>query len=168
MTPAAVREFVAVYTPAVGGKQIAFAWNGQHAETFADSNYEFRRRVVEVVLLDPSAAPIELVRDLYDAETRWAAEAWCVYAEAVRALAEELLTRGGPDFVEDYLAGKIGRGMDASCSAYFDCPRELTVRLLAEVEHRLAAGATGDRKRLLEAGRDTFRDWLANADERDG
>src|SRR5207237_305391 len=84
-------------------------------------------------------APIELVRDLFDAETAWAKEAWCVNSEAVRTLAEELLTRGGPAFVEDFLAGKLGRGMDAHCASYFDCPRELAERLLAEVERRLVA-----------------------------
>ncbi len=155
-------KFVKHYATAEDRQRIVFAWNGKHAEEFHDANYEFRQQVLEVVLSDIRTVPIELIRDLYDAETALAKEAWGVYTEAVRALAEELLTRGGPAFVEDFLAGKIGRGMDAYCAAYFDCPRELTKQLLAEVERRLA-DVEGQRKALLEAGRDIFRDWLANA-----
>jgi hypothetical protein len=158
------RDFVRHYTGTAEDRaRVAFAWNGKHAEEFEDANYNFRRSVLRVVLADLHAAPIALVRDLYDAETAMAKEAWGVYAEAVRALAEELLTRGGPDYVEDFLAGKIGRGMDAYCSAFFECPRELAGRLLAEVERRLAAGADGERRQLLEAGREVFQWWVENA-----
>jgi hypothetical protein len=160
---AEVDQFVANYESARDRARLRFAWNGKHADQFRDANYEFRRRVLRPVLANLHAAPIELVRDLYDAETAWAAEAWCVKAEAVRALAEELLTRGGSDFVEDFLAGKFGRGMDAHCAAYFDCPRALAEQLLAEVERRLAAGAEGDRRALLESGREIFREWIESA-----
>ena len=158
-----VEAFIGDYQSARDRGRIAFAWNGQHADGFRDANAAFRRQVVRAVVADVRAAPVELVRDLYDAETSWAKEAWCVNAEAVRTLAEELLTRGGATFVEDYLAGKVGRGMDASMSAYFDCPRQLAEQLLAEVEARLAAGAEGERKALLDAGRDIFRSWVENS-----
>lgn len=155
-------RFVANYASALDWPRVAFTWNGRHADHFRDANSEFRQRVLRRTLKNLASAPIELVRDLYDAETAWAKEAWCVNAEAVRALAEELLTRGGPDYVEDFLAGKFGRGMDAHCSAYFDCPRELAERLLAEVEHRLV-DAEGERRARLELGRDTFRSWVEHA-----
>jgi hypothetical protein len=155
-------EFVARYSTSEDRARIAFAWNGKHAGEFEDANYEFRREVLEIVLAEPAAVPIELIRDLYDAETALAKEAWGVYAEAVRALAEELLTRGGSEYVEDFLTGKLGRGMDAYCAAYFDCPRELAERLLAEVETRLAGDPDKARKALLEAGRDIFRGWIEN------
>lgn len=154
-------EFVEFYTPALDRPRVAFAWNGRHADHFADANENFRRRLLKHVLRDLSAAPIELVRDLFDAETAWAQQAWCVNAEGVRALARELLTRGGPGFVEDFLTGKVGRGMDAFCAAYFECPRGLAEQLLAEVERRLAEGADGSRRGRLEAGRDIFRGWVA-------
>lgn len=157
-----VAEFVTFYTPSLDRPRICFAWNGAHAERFRDANEEFRRAVIKHALADLGAAPIELVRDLFDAETAHAWEAWGVWFAAVHALARELLTRGGVEFVEDYLAGKF-RGMDASCAAYFDCPRELTARLLAEVERRLGESPGERRKRLLETGRDLFRDWLADA-----
>lgn len=159
----AVNEFCARYTSAEGRARIAFAWNGKHAEQFLDANQPFRQRVLKTVLASLDRVPIELVRDLYDAETAWASEAWCVNAEAVRALAEELLTRGGPEFVEDFLRGKCGRGMDAHCAAYFECPRELAERLLAEVERRIASGVDTARRALLESGRDIFRAWVESA-----
>jgi hypothetical protein len=162
---AGAADFIAHYDPARDRARVAFAWNGRHADDFRDANQEFRESVLGAVLRNPGAAPIELVRDLYDAETAWAKEAWCVNSEAVRALAGELLTRGGSAYVEDYLAGKIGRGMDAFCAASFDCPRQLAAQLLAEVEARLAAGAEGQRLRLLEVGRDIFRQWVEDASE---
>jgi hypothetical protein len=159
----AIDEFCSRYTSARDRARISFAWNGKHADQFEDANFRFRQRVLKVVLADLHRAPIELVRELYDAETAWAKEAWGVNLQAVRALAEELLTRGGTEFVEDFLAGKFGRGMDASGAAYFQCPRELAERLLAEVERRLAVGAEGDRRKLLEAGRAVFREWVEDA-----
>jgi len=158
------RKFSRRYTASAEERaRITFAWNGKHAEEFQDANDAFRQQVLEVVLADVRAAPIELVRDLYDAETAHAKEAWGVNTEAVRSLAEELLTRGGPEFVEDYLRGKLGRGMDAFCASYFDCPRELAERLLTEVDRRLGTGTSDHRKQLLEAGRDIFRSWIDNA-----
>jgi hypothetical protein len=162
------RDFVAGYETARDRARIAFNWNGEHAEQFRDANYDYRRLVLKVVLTNLASAPIDLVRDLYDAETAWAKEAWCVNSEAVSALARELLTRGGPDYAEDFLTGKVGRGMDASCAAYFDCPRELAERLLARVEHNLALGAEGHRNQLLEAGRDIFRSWIETSVARAG
>jgi hypothetical protein len=53
--------------------------------------------------------------------------------------------------------------MDASMSAYFECPPQLAAHLLAQVEARLAAGAEGERLRLLEAGRDIFRGWVEDS-----
>jgi hypothetical protein len=158
-----VSEFVVGYVSARDRARVTFAWNGEHADRFHDTNEAFRERVLERALKDLDTVPLDLVRDLYDAETAWASQAWCVNAEAVSALARELLTRGGPDFVEDFLAGKVGRGMDAHCAAYFDCSRQLADRLLAEVERRLAAGAEGHQRALLEAGRDIFRWWVENA-----
>jgi len=158
-TPAA---FVANYSTAECQARIAFAWNRKHAEQFLDANQEFRHPVVEHVLADLHTVTIELVRDLFDAETAFAKEAWGVNG-CVTPLARELLTRGGPEYVEDYLRGKLGRGMDAHCAAYFLCPRLLAEQLLAEVERRLAAGAEGNRKALLESGREIFREWVEDA-----
>jgi hypothetical protein len=161
----AAADFIARYDPARDRARVAFAWNGKHADDFRDANQEFRRQVVRAALRDVSRVPVELVRDLYDAETAWAKEAWGVDHRAVSTFARELLTRGGAAFVEDYLAGKVGRGMDASMSAHFECPRQLAQQLLAEVVARLAAGAEGERLRLLEAGRDIFRQWVEDARE---
>ncbi|HEY1188819.1 MAG TPA: hypothetical protein VGE74_14285 [Gemmata sp.] len=155
-------DFATFYTPALDRARAAFAWTGGHADAFLDTNEPFRRQVLDLVLPNLGAAPIELVRDLYDAETAWAEQAWCVQAETARALAEELLTRGGPEFVEDFLQGKF-RGMDAAGAAYFECPRELAQRLLAEVDRRLAEGAEGPHRTRLEAGRDVFRWWTESA-----
>jgi hypothetical protein len=158
-----IHLYIANYSSAKHQGKMMFAWNGKHADAFQDANYEFRRQVLEIVLLDLKAAPIELIRDLYDAETAMALEAWGVYAEAVSALSEELLTRGGPAYVEDFLRGKIGRGMDAYCSAYFDCPCTLAERLLKETKSLLAEASDELRRNRLEAGCKIFEGWIQSA-----
>lgn len=151
-----IPEFVARYAPAVDEWRIRFAWNGEHADNFVDRNEAFRGRVIEVVLANLSTAPIELVRDLFHAETLWAKEAWCIRYAWVHPLACELVHRGGLRYVEDYLAGKH-RGMDSSCSATVPHTPELGQAFLAEVERRLASDPDADRRRLLEAGRRIFQ-----------
>ncbi|MEM8861920.1 MAG: hypothetical protein AAGD96_26660, partial [Chloroflexota bacterium] len=55
--------------------KILFAWNGKHADDFFDENLEFRRKVLKYFEKYPKEFSIELVGDLYDAETAFAKEA---------------------------------------------------------------------------------------------
>src|SRR4051812_39600382 len=70
MHPEDARRFAANYTPA-DERSIRFAWNGEHSEEFEDANHDFRQEVLAVALEDLGAFPIELVRDLYRAETEF-------------------------------------------------------------------------------------------------
>ena len=95
--------------------KIMFDWNGKHADGFEDHNIEFRRCVLEYFKEHMSSFPIQLIVDLYEAETQLAKEAWGVNP-IVSDLAQELLERGRAKYVVEYLKG-LGRGMDAHIQA---------------------------------------------------
>jgi hypothetical protein len=150
-----VKAFAAEYSEA-DSQRINFAWNGRHAKDLADRNYDFRKKVLDEVLKDPDGTPIPLIRDLFEAETSFAKEAWCVDLR-VRQLAEILLTRGGPTFVEDFFCGKY-RGQDAYIAA--GTYPKLASSLLVEIDKRLGCSLPDARRRLLEIARRDCEEWL--------
>lgn len=91
--------------------KILFAWNGKHADDFFDENLEFRREVLRYFEKYPKEFSVELVGDLYNAETAFAKEAWGVHP-IVSLLAQEMLERGRSKYAPLYLKG-WRRGMDA-------------------------------------------------------
>jgi hypothetical protein len=105
-----VKDFVRTYTPEAE-PQIAFAWNGKHASEFVDSNTQFRRDVCIYFEEEKDAFALPLIAALYKAETHFAKEAWGVN-RAVSSLAQELLERGGIEYLDVYLTG-ARCGMDA-------------------------------------------------------
>src|SRR5438477_8828798 len=130
-----LQHFIAHYN-ASDEPLICFDWNGKHADQFQDRNYEFRKEVLAEVFTDMHAAPIELVRGLYRAETKLSKEAWGIDMR-VRQLAEHLLRHGGDRFIEDYIEGKL-QGFDASLAAgSFEVDLPLAERLLLVVRERL-------------------------------
>jgi hypothetical protein len=158
-----VAAFIAGYTSADEGR-VRFDWNGQHAEGFVDRNMAFREPVRVAVLADVSAAPLELVRDLFRAETECSREAWGI-VEDVSVLAEELLRRGGPSYLDDYLAGKF-QSFDANLGSAFAYDLPLARTMLAEVRSRLAASPDSPKAGLWQAGEELFARWVADCEQR--
>ncbi|MDB5294521.1 MAG: hypothetical protein JWO31_504 [Phycisphaerales bacterium] len=152
--------FVSSYTSA-DETRIRFAWNGKHAEEFVDSNAEFRSPITALVVSSPNAAPIELVRDLFKAETEFSREAWGIEF-GVGALAERLLRCDPERFLEDYLRGKF-QSFDAHLGSAFDVEDALTVRLLEIVQRRLEGELPPERRELLERGSALFQDWTKSS-----
>jgi len=105
-----IQEFVQTYSP-ISDAKISFAWNGKYATEFVDTNMAFRRRVCEYFKENKGTMPLSLIAALYNAETLFAKEAWGVNL-VVSELAQELLERGGIDYIDAYVVG-AGRGMDA-------------------------------------------------------
>jgi hypothetical protein len=155
-----IRSFIRGYKPA-DERRIRFQWNGKHADEFVDENLAFREAVKERVLDDLDSAPLQLVCDLYRAETQFSREAWCIDGDVAR-LAEHLLRRGGDRFIEDYIEGKY-QSFDASLGTAFEVDLPLAERLLQAVRDRLrtAAALSEDRRRLLRLGEETFQEWVA-------
>lgn len=106
----AVEDFVRTYSPDAE-PQIAFSWNGKHADEFVDVNLQFRRAVCTYFEDDKDAFSLALIAALFKAETLFAKEAWGVN-RVVSRLAQELLERGGVEYLDLYMAG-ARCGMDA-------------------------------------------------------
>lgn len=105
-----VHEMFNTYGPSWNDR-IRFAWNGKHADGFVDANLAFRRKVCDYLVKRKAEAPLQLVADLYTAEVEYAKEAWGV-SRVVSVLAQEMLERGGAQFLETY-AHALRCGMDA-------------------------------------------------------
>eukprot|EP01034_Spumella_vulgaris_P035477 gene35478-43742_t len=99
----AVNDFVRTYAPQAEA-QIAFSWNGKHASEFVDWNMQFRQEVCAYFEDENDVFPLPLVAALFKAETLFAKEAWGVN-RVVSKLAQELLERGGVEYLDVYLAG---------------------------------------------------------------
>jgi hypothetical protein len=153
-----ITAFIASYTSAEEPR-IRFDWNGKHAGEFADRNMEFRGEVLEAVFADPSAAPLELIRDLFRAETRCSREAWGI-AGGVNVLAEHLLRRGGVPYLDDFLDGKF-QSFDASLGSAFEADLPLAQAMLNAVRERLRSSPDSPRAKLWQAGEDLFLGWIA-------
>lgn len=148
------QHFIASYTDA-DEYRIAFAWNGKHSEDFQDTNYDFRKAVLEIVLEQPDTAPLTLVRDLFHAETEFSREAWCI-DDRVVTLAEIMLTRGGRASLMAFLQGK-SQSFDASMACGAICiDRRLAADLLDEIASRLHTCRDDRERELLELGQRTF------------
>lgn len=152
-----VRTFIADYTPS-DEQFLCFRWNGKHGDDFEDENRLFREAIWEAVVDDLDSAPLELVRDLYRAETRCSKEAWCIAGD-IDQLAEHLLRRGKDQFVEDFIEGKY-QSFDASIGTAFEVDLPLAEHLLRVVQERLRSATDEDRIRLLRVGEETFQEWV--------
>ena len=104
--------------------KVMFAWNGKHADEFSDENSKFRSEVLSYYEKEPTDFPLELVRDLFEAETEYAREVWGV-KPVVSKLSKDLLEIGREKYLKDWVKG-IGRGMDAYIQA-------LEIRLTEDV-----------------------------------
>lgn len=158
-----VLTFIERYTPA-DEHRIRFDWNGKHAEEFVDHNMEFRDVVRETVLTNLVTTPIELIRDLFRAETEFSREAWCI-ADGVGDLAESLLRRGGVQYLDDYLDGRF-QSFDASLGSAFDVDLPLAQTMLAAVRERLQSRPDSPRAELWRAGEELFVDWVASCNRK--
>lgn len=114
MLPVDIRSFIQNYTEE-DLLEIMFAWNGKHAHDLRDDNLELRRKILDRFSEAPDEFPIELVRDLFEAETEFAREVWAVNP-IVSNLAQALLERGAEKYVADWIKG-LSRGMDAYCQS---------------------------------------------------
>lgn len=137
-------EFARRYTPDQRG-QIRFNWNGKCAAEFIDDNQEFRRTVVNAVLLDPAESPIELLRDLLEEEALWSHEAWCT-PDTYPDLLTVLLRRGGPAALADF-ASAMSATLDTFGSAHTMALTPDEARRFREESMRLLAREPDERRR---------------------
>ncbi|WP_010252595.1 hypothetical protein [Myroides injenensis] len=114
-------------------------WNGKYGAKFKDDNYFFRLQIAEVVCNQLHSVNIDLIRELFITLGRVAQLNFCVYKN-YHLLAQELLERGGCDYLYEYVCAahisfdtflstaNISLSEDRSCEllAYFDYLRTST------------------------------------------
>jgi len=143
-----VSDFVRTYTQEAEPR-IAFAWNGKHAAELIDANAQFRREVCKYFEDDAKACSLPLIAALFKAETLLAKEAWGVN-RVVSRLAQEMLERGGADYLDHYLAG-ARCGMDAFMeTGNIALSRSRCQELLEKCQANIAsADGTGNQWKML-------------------
>jgi hypothetical protein len=153
-----IRNFITAYRRG-DEASICFDWNGKFAGEFEDSNTAFRVAVLEFVLNDIESAPIELIRDLYRAETLCARAAWCI-VDGVDMLGEALLRRGGEPYLDDFLEGKF-QCFDTEQAVIFPVELAFAQRFLRCVRERISAQPDSPLVNRWRDGEQLFENWVA-------
>ena len=155
-----IEEFIRSYCSS-DQERIKFRWNGKHASEFEDPNQEFRLSVIKYVISHEQEYSGELLRDLFEAETLYSREAWCVI-DGLGTLGLKLLQQGKSQFVMDFLRGKY-RCFDTEMVV---SANSLSIPLLKEcvafLKRRSVANA--GEQALIKAGIEHFK-WCMHAQQ---
>lgn len=95
--------------------RIKLEWNGKYGQEFVDDNYDFRIQVCEFVVPQIDKVNIELIRDLYLETGKTSPLTFSVYNK-FHLFADELLKRGGKEYLLDYIRG-ASHSMDTGMSS---------------------------------------------------
>ncbi len=109
-----LQTFIDNYTSA-DFDRIKLVWNGKYGQDFVDDNYDFRMQVCEFVVPQIDKVEIELIRDLYCETGKTSPMTFGVYTK-FHLFADELLKRGGRDYLLDYIRG-ASHSMDTGMSS---------------------------------------------------
>ncbi|HSR54179.1 MAG TPA: hypothetical protein VLV83_25400 [Acidobacteriota bacterium] len=149
-----LRQFVERYSEH-DATAVRFAWNGKHGDDLKDDNADFRDELLGHFLDHKDSFPVALLRDLYDAETAYAREAWVIDLR-VGKLAQEMLIRDGKSSLDVYAKGLI-RSMDTYATAgRIDLPEDLRRTLAEECAARIARASSVAERKSYQAARDVF------------
>lgn len=149
-----VSDFILTYS---SDKQheIAFAHDGQNSDTFTDLNLEFRRKVNKAVIHTPKNVPLDLVRDLYNAEILYAKEAFCISSD-VHHLGTILLRRSAATYLKDFLQSRY-HSMDTwGETGRVEVSQELAIILKQECQRLLDSPIESQERKLWEDGVEFF------------
>lgn len=103
MTEQELQRFIDNYTSA-DFERIKLSWNGKYGQDFEDDNYDFRVQVCEFVVPQIDNVKLDLIRDLYCETGKTSPMTFGVYVK-FHLFADELLKRGGTDYLLDYIRG---------------------------------------------------------------
>ncbi|MVX35654.1 MULTISPECIES: hypothetical protein [Myroides] len=101
MTSVDFQEFILNYTIA-DSDWLSLDWNGKYGAKFKDENHFFRLQIAEAVCAQLEKVDLSLVRELFITLGQVTKLNFCVYKN-YHLLAQELLERGGSDYLFDYL-----------------------------------------------------------------
>ncbi len=114
MTEQVLCEFAHGYSPS-DFKHIEFTWDERLGEGLEDPNMGFRMELCECIKDRLEEYSDQLIIDLYMELAKSSVETWGVY-EDFHLFANEILSRGGARYFEQYLEG-ASQSMDTSMSS---------------------------------------------------
>lgn len=114
MTQQEFQTFADNYTSA-DFDRIKIIWNGKYGNEFEDKNYNFRTQLCEFLIPQLDTVKLELIRDLYCETGKSSEMTFGVYLN-FHLFAQQLLQRGGTQYLLDYIKG-AGHTMDTAMSS---------------------------------------------------
>lgn len=114
MTQQEFQSFADNYTSA-DFDRIKMVWNGKYGNEFDDKNYDFRTQLCEFLIPQLDTAKLELIRDLYLETGKSSEMTFGVYLN-FHLFAQQLLQRGGTEYLLDYIKG-ASHTMDTGISS---------------------------------------------------
>lgn len=155
MTENELQKFIDNYSSADFDK-IKLKWNGEYGQIFEDENYDFRLRVCEFIIPQIDKVNIKLIRDLYCETGKTSPMTFGVYLK-FHLFADELLKRGGTEYLLDYIRG-ASHSMDTGMrSGVLTISKEQAKKLLDYFDKLKATTQDKEEQQLLD---DFFRHRL--------
>lgn len=147
MTETELQNFIDNYT-SVDFDRIKLIWNDKYGQDFVDDNYDFRMKLCEFIIPQINKVNIKLIRDLYCETGKTSPMTFGVYNN-FHLFADELLKRGGNDYLLDYIRG-ASHSMDTGMSSgRLTISNELAKNLLAHFDILKATSQDNEEQKLL-------------------
>lgn len=96
-----IQEFIENYNT-TDRDWLTLKWNGKFGTKFKDENYIFRQQIASIVCDQIHTVNIDLIRDLFIELGKVAQVSFSVFTN-YHLLAQELLERGGKEYLFDYV-----------------------------------------------------------------
>jgi hypothetical protein len=136
--------------------KIKFDWNGERGDKFFDNNSKFRMELWGFLIPQLDTVKIELIRDLYSEISKYAKEAWGLPMK-YPLFAQQLLNRGGTDYIMDYLFGAMQCFDTVLASGAISLTKEKKQNILNFIMEEMKSEKSEERIRLLKFGQDRFQ-----------
>lgn len=147
MTQQEFQTFADNYTSA-DFDRIKMVWNGKYGNEFDDKNYNFRTQLCEFLIPQLDTVKLELIRDLYCEMGKSSEMTFGVYLN-FHLLAQQLLQRGGTQYLLDYIKG-ASHTMDTGISSgRINLTKERAKELLDFFDNKRANTTNKEELRLL-------------------
>lgn len=125
--------------------RIKMVWNGKYGNEFADEHYDFRTQLCEFLIPQLDTVKLELIRDLYCEIGKSSEMTFGVYIN-FHLFAQQLLQRGGTEYLLDYIKGASHTMDTAMSSGRISLTKERASELLEYFDSKKAT--TTDKEEL--------------------
>jgi hypothetical protein len=147
MTQQQFQTFADNYTSA-DFDRIKMVWNGKYGNEFIDEHYDFRTELCEFLIPQLDTVKLELIRDLYCETGKSSKMTFGVYNN-FHLFAQQLLQRGGTQYLLDYSKGAVHTMDTAMSSGRISLTKERASELLKYFDDIKATSTDTEELRLL-------------------